>query len=268
MKKLLDIIFLCAVIFFIHNSAMAKDIKFIQMTDLYLMPDEESIANYKRAIEQINKTKNLDFVVFTGDNIGRANEPLLELFISMSRQIKVPYYVEIGDKDCFRNAGLNKELYLKYYNSHKLINRQKSFNYTIKDGDYLYVFADGVKQHMPSKNGYYREETVTWLDKVLTKNKNKTVIIFQHFPLFDLRENSASNLYRPDIYADMLKKHKNVLAIFSGHYQENFEGMSEDGSINYFVTEPAKNGNSSYREVNIADMGNKKYEIYSRIVKF
>ena len=250
------------------SSVLAKDIKFIQVTDLRLMPDDASIENYNRAIKKINNTKNVNFVVYTGDNIGRSNEQLLELLMNLTMKLKVPYYIEIGDKDCFKSSGLNKDVYLKYVNRHKLIKRKKSFNYIVKDGNYLYIFVDGVKQHMPSKNGFYREETVAWLDKVLTANKNKTVIIFQHFPLFDLHENSASNLYKPEIYTDMLKKHKNVLAIFSGHYMENLEVNSNSGDIKYFVTSPAENGKSTYREVNVSDIGGKKYEIYSQVVKF
>ena len=268
LKKYFNIFILILTLTFALCPAYSKDIKFIQISDLRLMPDDSSIENYQRAIERINKTRNLDFVVFTGDNLGGPNEDLLKLFIYLSRKIKVPYYIEIGDKDCLKSAGLKKELYLKYYNGYKILHRKKSFNYTVKDGNYLFVFVDGVKQHIPAKNGFYREDTVAWLDKVLTKNKNKAVIIFQHFPLFDFYENSASNLYKPELYKDMLVKHNNVLAIFSGHYMENIEIIPENSSTTYFVTAPAENGKSQYREVNVLNLGNKKYEVYSQVIKF
>lgn len=250
------------------NPVIAKDVKFIQITDLKIMPDDGSINNYLHAIEKINNTKNLDFVVFTGDNLGGPNEDLLKLFIYLTFKIKRPYYIEIGDKDCFRSVGLDKKVYLKYANGYKILHRKKSFNYLVKKGNFVFVFVDGVKENIPSKNGYYREDTVKWLDKVLTKNRNKSVIIFQHFPLFDLQENSSSNLYKADMYKDMLKKHNNVKAIFAGHYMVNMEKKSEDGNIDYFVTAPAQNGYSTYREVNLIDSGNKNCEIYTQLVKF
>jgi len=268
MKRFINTFYALLLILFFANPVMAKDVKFIQVTDLKLMPDDASINNYLRAIDKINHTKDLDFVVFTGDNIGGPNEDLLKLFIYLTMKIKVPYYIEIGDKDCFKSAGLDKKTYLKYVNGYKIFNRKKSFNYIVKDGKYIYIFADGVKEHIPSKNGYYRETTVNWIDKVLTKNKNKTAIIFQHFPLFDLSENSVNNLYRADLYTDMLKKHNNVLAIFAGHYLYSIERKSEEGDVYYFVTEPAQNGYSSYREVNIVDVGHSDYEIYSQIINF
>ena len=268
MKSLLNKVLISIFLILFTTPVFAKDVKFIQISDLRLMPDEESIENYQRAVSKINNTKKLDFVVFTGDNIGGPNEDLLKLFIYLTMQIKVPYYIEIGEKDCLKPAGLTKLTYLKYFNGYKLFNRKKAFNYSVKDGDFVYIFVDGVKEHIPSKNGYYREDTIKWLDKELTKYKNKTVIIFQHFPLFSLKDNSASNLYKPEMYTDMLKKHNNILAIFAGHYMENIEKTIDGGSEIHFVTPPAEKGKSQYREVNISDLGNKKYEIYSQIVKF
>ena len=267
MKRFFNILILILVLF-ISNTAFAKDVKFIQVADLQFKTDNESVANFEKAIEKINKTKNLDFVVFTGNNIASANPLYLEKFVKLSKKIKVPYYIEIGNQDCFKSAGVTKSFYLKKLNKFK-VKRQKSFNFVVKDGNLAYVFVDGVKEYVPATNGYYKPETVAWLNEVLKKNKKRTVLIFQHFPLFDLSENSMSNLYKPDYYRDMLNEHKNVLCIFSGHYHNNYEIMPEhENGAMYIVTEPASLSNSAYREVNIIDLGDKKYEIYSKVVKF
>ncbi len=268
MKRFFNILFLSIMLMASINPVFAKDAKFIQITDLHFTTSDESVANFENAIKKINKTKDVDFVVFTGDNIASANILYLEKFVKLVRKIKVPYYIVLGNTDCFKSAGLTKEEYLKILNHHKLFNRQKSFNFTVKDGKYVYAFVDGAKEFVPAANGYFRETTILWLDRVLKKNKKKTVIIFQHFPLFEISPYSASNLYRGDLYNEMLKEHNNVLAVFAGHYQVNIDKIAPNGTTEYIVTEPAQEGYSKYREVYIIDLGDKKFEIYSQIVKF
>ena len=50
---------------------------------------------------------------------------------------------------------------------------------------------NGVKEVIPGPNGYYKESEIIWLDRRLTKFKNKKVVILQHFPLLDTNSKSA-----------------------------------------------------------------------------
>lgn len=267
MKIFFNILVAFASILVFASDCIAKDVKFIQVTDLHFSTDEKAVENYERAINKINNTKELDFVVFTGDNIDKSNIDSLKNFLQMSSKINVPYYIEIGNHDCFRSAGVSKKDYLKFVNKYRFKNI-KSFNYTVKYGDLVFVFLDGMKEIVPSTSGYYRQDTLQWLDKVLTKNKNKNVVIFQHFPIFDSPGNANHNLYKASEYIELLKKHNNVLGIFAGHYHRNIELISEDGNYVNIVTPPAKLNSSEYREVYLIDIDNGKYEIYSNVVKF
>ena len=267
MKRFFNILIFSFLILVFSGHCFAKDIKFVQITDLHLTSNENSIENFERAINKINHTNGIDFVVFTGDNIDKANPEYLETFLRTAKKLNVPYYIEIGNHDCFRASGLSKKAYLQAINDNQL-EKVKSFNFVKKNGKYVYVFVDGVKETIPSTNGYYKDDTIKWLDKIITKNKKKQVIIFQHFPLFDIAEKSNHNLYKADEYINMLKKHKNVLAIFTGHYHRNIEKYSDDGKYLNIVTPPAKTGSSVYREVYVIERGKDDFEIYSQIVKF
>ena len=81
MKRFFNILFLIVFVLIFSSSVYAKDVKFIQVTDLHFDATQGSIENFNNLIEQINKTGDLDFVVFTGDNIDLANKEMLKGFL-------------------------------------------------------------------------------------------------------------------------------------------------------------------------------------------
>lgn len=264
MKRIFNILFLLAIIFS-FQSVQAKDIEFIQVSDLHFKENQESIENFKDLIGLINSSKNLNFVVFTGDNIDKPNRIALNTFLKLAKKIKVPYYIQIGNHDCLKSAGLDKNAYLKLvkkYSSHN----GNSFNFTIQDGDFTYIFIDGMKQVIPSPNGYFKKDDLAWLDEQLEKNSKKNVIIFQHFPLIDFAQNSSSNLYKAQNYKDILSKHNNVKAIFAGHYHTTMEVI--DNGVYHFVTPPAKNDVRAIRNVMLIEKDKHNYEIITSVVRF
>ncbi|MBR1942352.1 metallophosphoesterase [bacterium] len=266
MQRLFNIFVLALCFFCFSQNVYAKEIKFIQVTDLMYRQNVSSQENLKNLVDNINSGDKIDFVVFTGDNIANAKKETLQEFLETIKSLKYPYYIELGEKDCLKANGLSKDLYLKYVKSNS---KQKfnSFNYAVKMDDIVFVFVDGAKEFLPAPNGFYREDTLTWLDKTLTKYKKKHVIIIQHFPLFDKSEASPYNLYKADLYNEILSKHNNVLMIVSGHYRDNIE--QEINNVKHIVTAPAADGSSNYREfILFFDKSTKQYEIYSHVEKF
>jgi len=244
--------------------ANAKDVKFIQISDLQFSLNEKSVENYDNAIKKINETKDIDFVIFTGGNLAYSDEDLLKKFLKMSKKIKYPYYIQIGTNDCQKNQGITKDEYKKLLNKYSK-RRYKSFNYYVKKDDLLFVFVDGSKQFIPT-TGYYKTETVQWLDKTLTKFSNRRVVIFQYFPLYNSDLTVNSNLYKPDIYFDVLKKHKNVIAIFSSSNLDSYDLYSDN--VLYSTAKPAKLNSSIFKEVFLNSDVKGTYEIYSKNVSF
>ena len=83
MKKFLTALFIYILI---STSVFARDIRFVQITDVrYKEGDNQNLS---AVIKDVNKVKNIEFVVFTGDIIDRAQRENLEssklrLFINL-----------------------------------------------------------------------------------------------------------------------------------------------------------------------------------------
>lgn len=243
MKKIICLILL---IFCLNCSCMAETVKFIQVTDVHL--NQLNSFYLKRFVQDVNKNyKDIDFVVFTGDNIDRANKKDLLLFLDIIKDLHVKPYVLVGNHDLFKSHGLTKETYMSMVHKKLGHYHSKNANYVFKKKDIVFVVMNGVKEIIPMPNGYFRDEELVWLDKTLTKYSDKKVVILQHFPLLDARS-SGHNLYKKENYEEILKKHDNVISIISGHYHENRE--EKIGNVHHIITKNFQN-NSYYKLIEI-----------------
>jgi 3',5'-cyclic AMP phosphodiesterase CpdA len=221
MRKIL-LFFIC----FFALPCFAGEIKFAQVTDVHFTSGSEYKKEVlERTVKDINKQHGLAFVVFTGDNIDSANVQHLKEFIKTANKLNAPYYVVIGNHDVFKNGGLSKEEYIKAIRRHTHSHKPKNPNYVFQKDGFTFIVVDGAKEVIPGPNGYFKEDTLSWLDKELDKYKNRPVVIFQHFPLVEPRPVRSHTTYKADVYLEMLKKHEQVAAVVSGHYHMNSETM-------------------------------------------
>ena len=109
MNKVLTILFS---LLLTTSTVFAKDMRFIQVdSSLYSTSNTKS---FETLINKINSEKNVDFVVFTGDNIAKPNLKNLESFITQAKKLKSPFYVVLGNKDLNKQKELSKKEYMKY----------------------------------------------------------------------------------------------------------------------------------------------------------
>lgn len=242
MKKFLSIIFgLFFVFVFTCVKACADNIKFVQIADLHLSVDSEySQKVLKSAVEDINAQPNISFVVFTGDNINNPKPENLRKFVELASKLKVPYYVAVGNNDVYKSKDMSKVRYYEILRERNIFYPQRKANYEFNRKDLTFLIVDGAKEVIPGSIGYYREDTLKWLDETLDKNKKKSVVIFQHFPV-KYPEGVESKLkthktYRVEDYQEILDKHTNVLAVITGHFHTNYENM-ENGV--YHISSPS-----------------------------
>lgn len=255
MKKFFYLI-LCLLIF--CNGSYAQNIKFIQATDVHLTKDNSQYL--KNFISDVNdKYSDVNFIVFTGDNINNANPEDLETFLSILKQSKIKTYVVMGNHDLYKSKGMSKDYYMHTVKKNLGHYHSSDPNYVFKKGNIVFVAMNGVKEVIPGSCGYYREAELTWLDKMLSKYKNKKVVILQHFPLL-LTETKSHNLYKKDEYEKILSKHNNVIGVVSGHYHENRE--LKDGNIYHIVTKNFSD-NKYYKLIEVND---KNDLIYTMLV--
>lgn len=239
------LILLAMCLFSSIETAHSKEVKFIQITDSHFSSGsaeytqkevESSNRALKATINDINTIKGVDFVVFTGDNIDSANSDDLKKFLAIANKLNVPYYVVIGNHEVFKSQNLTKKDYMKIVRRHSKNCRPFAPNYIFYKNGFVFFVVDGAKEVIPGPAGYYKKDTLKWLDKNLTKHKNDTVVVFQHFPVVEPYYNRTHMTYNVKDYEDILKKHDNVIAIFSGHFHANGE-TKKDGI--YHVSTPA-----------------------------
>jgi 3',5'-cyclic AMP phosphodiesterase CpdA len=273
MKNLIKTLFICAIttLLFTQN-AEAKTVKFAQITDShfstvkgsYTQRDVEySKEALENTIKDINSLKEIDFVAFTGDNIDTANEKDLKLFLQIANKLNVPYYIVIGNHEVFKSQDFGKKEYLKILRKYSKNCKPSSPNYVFEKNGFVFLVVDGAKETIPGPAGYYKKDTLLWLDKTLTKYEKRTVVILQHFPIVEPYYNRSHTTYNIKDYEDILKKHNNVIAIFSGHYHANAE-TKKDGI--YHVSTPSlveAPHNYKVVEINVKDKNDS--QIYTQL---
>lgn len=207
---------------FVAPVAIAKDISFVQVTDVHYNQEHKDILD--KAVKDINSLEGLDFVVFTGDNIDVSNKKDLEAFLKEVKGLNYPYYILVGNHDVYKRHGVAADEYMKLVKKSAGAYHPDTPNYVFKKNGYIFVVINGAKENIPGANAYFKPSTLEWLDQTLTKYSQNNVIIFQHFPLLEARSD-GHNIYNKNEYLNVLKKHSNVKAIVSGHYHENREEM-------------------------------------------
>lgn len=242
------------------STAFAKDLRFVQITDVrYSKQNNSEIL--KKIISDVNKQKDVDFVVFTGDNIERPDVQILNDFISEAKKLRKPFYVIIGDKDVNKHKDLSKKDYQKILRK-KIHNcKSKDVNYTFEKNGVVFFVVDGAKDVIPSTNGYYKDNVVEWVDANLDLYSNKNVVILQHFPLVPPEENENYVTFKPQKYIDSIQRHNNVKAIISGHY-----GVNKEQTVNGVVhisTAPAP----YYRIIDILDCTSETPSFWAEVVE-
>lgn len=253
MKNLLLSFFI--MLFVTQQYVFSGDLTFVQATDTHLRRESLQLTEF---VKNINSLENIDFVVFTGDNIDNANIDDLKSFLREIKRLKVRPYVLIGNHDVFQRRGPDKDLYMKTVRKYLGRYHSDKAHYTFIRRNIVFVVLDGTKQVIPGANGYFTRNELQWLDKILSKYQDKKVVIFQHYPLLDTKVESHM-LYKKEEYLAVLNRHNNVISIISGHYHKNME--ENINGIYHIVTPPLRDDN--YKIITIDD---ENYSIYTFLV--
>src|SRR5574344_1081888 len=171
------------------------------------------------AISQVNEISDIDFVMFTGDMVNTPSEDNVNLFLTYANQLNAPWFAVFGNHDISIGGSLTKELYLEILrDNNKNFTFDKSYySFEPKPG-YKVIGLDSIIDTRITSNGEFSEEELNWLDKELSTSKDETVLIFLHGPLIEPLPSSSHKTLNADKAISIIKKHKNPIAVFSGHY--------------------------------------------------
>ncbi len=255
MKKFLSIFlayFLCI------SAALAKDVRFVQVTDVRFSEQAENNI-LEKVINDINKQKDVKFVVFTGDNINKPDKKELSAFLSEAKRLNCPFYMVIGDHDVNKHKDLSKKEYIKAIRKQVRKYKPETPNYAFEKEGVIFIVADGSKDVIPGTMGYFKEDVLTWLDSELSLYPDNNVIILQHFPVVPPEEKETYYTYKPENYLKVIAKHSNVRAVIAGHF-----GVNKEETVNgvlHISTAPAP----YYRIIDILDADTKNPTIWAQL---
>ncbi|MDD3436620.1 MAG: metallophosphoesterase [Candidatus Gastranaerophilales bacterium] len=220
------------------------------------------------AINQVNETPNVNFVMFTGDMINTPYQKELMSFISYANQLKYPWYAVLGNHDICIGGYLSKTLYINILNSH---NKNFCFSkpyyaFTPQKG-YRAISLDAVIDDRITANGQIDKEQLKWLDKELSKHKKDVVLIFVHMPPVEPLHSSRHQLLNSDEVLKIINKYKNPIGVFSGHYHTT--KITQVGNVLHVSTPSLVSYPNAFRIVRINNQRNKViFDIYFKETRY
>ncbi len=243
--------FLCFIIFFLFTTitTFSADMRLVQVDGiLFNVNDKNSISRLENIVKEINNQKNVDFVVFSGNNIAKPNQKNLESFVKIAKQLDYPFYFILGNKDINKQKDFGKKEYFEFLQK-KVKTHKKiiSPNYVIAKKDVVFIVVDGSKEVIPTSQGYFKQDTLDWLELQLNQYNDKNVVLLQHFPIVPPAKKETYYTYKADEYLEMINNHQNIKAVISGHFNVNKE--QKVGNILHISTAKAP----QYKIIDIID---------------
>lgn len=230
MKTFRIYLIICAIFWFsgtsyAENTINSQTVRFVQISDVHLHLNSKNSGSrmYKHsaelfsdAIKQVNRMKNIDFVVFTGDMIGKPDKILMNKFIEKANTIRFPWFCTTGNHDIYKNS-LDKEMFIEILRKNTAFNYDKPY-YNFRKDDFLFIFMDGTNEEKHTANGYFPAHELAWLESQIAENPDSCIVIFQHYPVVEPFKSSSHCVLNADTYINLLDKYKNIAAVISGHY--------------------------------------------------
>lgn len=239
--------------------ATGNNLKFAQISDVHLATDQANtsykmLENSKEllqdAVKQVNLTPGLDFVMFTGDMINLPKNSQIMEFVSLAKEIKVPWYITIGNHDVDFDGKFTKNDVLKIIASHNLHFEENTPYYSFKKKGVKIIALDTMIDYRVTANGEIPKEQLAWLDKEVKDTPEKDVIvIFSHVPVMEPYSSEHHKMLNDKEILKHLYSYNRPIVWLSGHYHST--KIIQDGKL-LFVSSPSLvSYPNAFRVVNI-----------------
>lgn len=213
----------------ITSVAVAREIKFVQLSDTHYSPIKEiSLKDFKMkhksgelvtdAIEQINKEKGVDFVIITGDGADKPVKEHFETIYGMYNTMNPDWYYVLGNHDTNSEFKKSDQIKLLKKMNKKMKKFDKTFySFSPKHG-FTFVALDPTYDFKVSSQGYIPPEQLKFLKNILDKKKKDVIVIYMHYPLSKpLHFNNNHDIVNEYAINDLLKEYKQPILTLGGH---------------------------------------------------
>ncbi len=241
------------------------ELKFIHISDVHYSQEldntpyklrKNSPELFDDAIEQINETSGVSFVMFGGDLVDRAKESELLGFLEHAKNIKAPWYYTFGNHDSMLGGYLTPERYIanvKKANPH-FKSGKTYYSFSPKSG-YKVIVLDSIIRDRLTSNGEIPKEELEWLDKELSASQKQVVLIFLHVPIQEPIAAEHHKMLNAQEVMNVIGKYKNPIAIFQGHY--HVSRIKQMNNILFVSTPALVSYPNAFREIKITNEDDK-----------
>ena len=191
--------------------------------------------DFQRALTFLNETEDVEFTCICGDLTDNGEDADFETYVEYINTYSpnTPVYECTGNHDAYDNMiGFDK---MKPYTGHDLY-------YTFTQGDDVFImfgtqWYDTTGQLLQP----FSQESLQWLYEKLEANRNKRVILFQHYLRFDgsgapfdapLTGKVLEYCTEGTVFKSLMEHYKNVIW-FHGHSHTKFELQEGCSYANY-----------------------------------
>lgn len=193
--------------------AQSKDqpFSFAFLSDIHIARGAKSVEDAIVCMEDINKNRKIEFVVFAGDITEFGNDEEIALAKSVFDRLDKPYYIVAGNHDSkWSESGCNTFVNVFGYEK-----------FEFERGGIKFIGTNSGP-NMRMAPALVPRETVVWLDSVATAiDLSQPVVFINHYPM----DSSVLNYSQ---VLDILKK-MNTQLIMNGHWHQNramvYEGI-------------------------------------------
>lgn len=224
----ISILLAIAMFYGLQCYSSTNSLKFAQISDAHFYTGQNN-TTYKMiarsgellddAIAQVNETPNVSFVMFTGDLIDKAYEKELSAFLPHLDNLKYPWYFAFGNHDTMIGGYLNPSLYMQLVNKYnKNYKFEKTYYSFVPQKGFKAIVLDTIIRDRLTSNGQIGEEQLVWLDNEIKNSPKDVILIYMHVPIVEPFNSPNHRLLDADKVQEVLKKYKNPIGVFQGHY--------------------------------------------------
>ncbi len=254
LRKVLPATVLCVALLWIATPVSQavgwgfNDVSFAVISDSHLAVGAKdglvmagsSVRILEMVVTDLNRMRDLDFVLVTGDLLNNGEVWAAEKAREILDTLRVPYFVVLGNHDYTPippqghsgpfPQGLSRAGFMEIFAGHGGAGRMHSAHFeTVPIGCWSLDPVPGL--HLVGLNttvigesgGHVTEPVLHWLEADLTLHRDKAALVAAHhnFVEFDPRDAGPGKIYLVDnapAVRPAFERHRNVQAVITGHH--------------------------------------------------